>query len=166
MTLETCVRQPLSEHPTMNLPKIYLFVVFGLCCQIAIANNTAEADRLKQVAEEIKARRALRTMGSADRTSLVFVKDANGIRFVAKDRLLIECNEGLESLFKRELLMTLSVASKKITLQTDAVPAAEAPAQMIRKLNEAGITVIELGEDALLLVTRSQLPKTLGAPVN
>ncbi len=143
----------------MNLPKLLLGLALSLGCQIAFADSSAEAERLKQVAEEIKARRALRTMDSTDRTNLVFVKDPNGLRFVAQNRLLVECHEGLVFLFGKEVLMTQLVASKKITLQTDVVAAPEAPALMIRKLNEANITVIELGDTALLLVTNSQLPQ-------
>lgn len=105
-------------------------------------------------------------MGSADRTSLVFVNESNGLRFVIKDRLLVECYEGLMALFGKEVLMTQLVASKKITLQTEVLTMPEASALMIRKLNDTDILAVELGDTSLLLVTKSQLPKALRQSVN
>ncbi len=143
----------------------FCLLVLCLGAQITLADTASEADRLKQVTEEIKARRALRSMNATDRAQLLFVREENGVRFVAKDRLLMECHEGLASLYGKEIVMTQLVASKKIAILTGTLSTEGARDQMTRTLEEAEITAIELGDTSLLLVAKSQLPKTLRAPV-
>lgn len=138
-------------------PILCLFVI-ALTRTVA-ADDTAERNKLLQVAEEIKARRGLRTLGTEDIEKLVFVKHEQGIEFTAKDRLLFECREGFARLLDKEILMTRAVASKRLTLETKVIPPSKAREQLFKKLDEAGVVGVELGDTTLVFVVKSQLPK-------
>jgi hypothetical protein len=135
---------------------ITAFTALAIC---HIAQASPELEELERAMQEVQARRARRSVSTDARIRSVIQQDGTQFRFVANEKFLVEWTEALQLFLKKEIVMTSAAASKRLTLETGVVSAAEAHALLAKKFSESELEMIELGDSSILVVTKSQLPK-------